>query len=237
MEAKVAQNLDSRAAVFAALGEPVRLALVDRLVAGDASPGELGADVGLGSNLLAHHLRVLEDAGIIRRVRSEGDQRRSYVQLRLDVPTVRAAAISGRIPNNLPTGPRMLFVCTANSARSQLAGAIWNHLSNTPATSAGTHPGPRIHPRAIAVAERHGFRIERDRPEPLDQVLHDDDLIVAVCDNAHEELGHTLPRLHWSIPDPVPINTNAAFERAYTDINRRIHHLADLYAPAKRAGS
>jgi ArsR family transcriptional regulator, arsenate/arsenite/antimonite-responsive transcriptional repressor / arsenate reductase (thioredoxin) len=222
------QNLDGRAAVFAALGEPIRLALLDRLAAGDASPGELAADIGVGSNLLAHHLRVLEDAGIIRRVRSEGDRRRSYVQLRLDQPTVWAAATSGRIPNNLPTSPRVLFVCTANSARSRLAAAIWNQLSNTPATSAGTHPGPRIHPRAITIAERHGLHIDRNRPKPLDDVLHGDDLIVAVCDNAHEELGHTPPRLHWSIPDPVPINTNAAFERAYTDLNRRVRHLADL---------
>jgi protein-tyrosine-phosphatase/DNA-binding transcriptional ArsR family regulator len=235
MEASVGQSLDDRAAVFAALGEPVRLALVDRLVVGDAAPGELAAYVGLGSNLLAHHLRVLEDAGIIHRVRSEGDRRRSYVQLRLDQPTVWAAAISGRMPNDLPIAPRVVFVCTANSARSQLAAGIWNQLSNTPATSAGTHPGPRIHPRAVTVAERHGLRIDRDRPKPLDDVLHDDDLIVAVCDNAHEELGSAPPRLHWSIPDPVPINTNAAFERAYTDINRRVQHLADLYAPAKRA--
>jgi ArsR family transcriptional regulator, arsenate/arsenite/antimonite-responsive transcriptional repressor / arsenate reductase (thioredoxin) len=235
MEANMGQDLDGRAAVFAALGEPVRLALVDRLVVGDASPGELAADTGLGSNLLAHHLRVLEDAGIIHRTRSEGDRRRSYVQLRLDQPTVWAAAISGPVPNNLPTCPRVLFVCTANSARSQLAAAIWNQLRNIPATSAGTHPGPRIHPRAIAVAERHGLRIDPNRPNALNDVLHDDDLIVAVCDNAYEELTHTLPRLHWSIPDPVPINTNAAFERAYTDLNRRVHHLADLYAPAESA--
>jgi ArsR family transcriptional regulator, arsenate/arsenite/antimonite-responsive transcriptional repressor / arsenate reductase (thioredoxin) len=235
MEASMAQNLDDRAAVFAALGEPIRLALVDRLVAGDASPGDLAADVGLGTNLLAHHLRVLEDAGIIRRVRSEGDRRRSYVQLRLDQPTVWAAAVSSRMPDHLPAGPRVLFVCTANSARSQLAAATWNQLSNIPATSAGTQPGPRIHPRAIAVAARHGLHIDPNRPEALDDVLHDDDLIIAVCDNAHEELSSALPRLHWSIPDPVPINTNAAFERAYTDINRRIHHLADLYTPAKTA--
>jgi len=231
----MAQNLEDRAAVFAALGEPVRLVLVDRLVTGDASPGDLAAAVGLGTNLLAHHLRVLEDASIIRRARSEGDRRRSYVQLRLDQPTVWAAAISGRMPDHLPAGSRVLFVCTANSARSQLAAAIWNQLSTIPATSAGTHPGPRIHPRAIAVAERHGLRIDRNRPKPLDDVVHEDDLIVAVCDNAHEELGHALPRLHWSIRDPVPINTNAAFERAYTDINRRIHHLAHLYAPAGTA--
>jgi protein-tyrosine-phosphatase len=139
------------------------------------------------------------------------------------------------MPNNLPTGPRVLFVCTANSARSQLAAAIWNQLRNTPATSAGTHPGPRIHPRAVAVAERHGLRIDRDSPKALNDVLHDDDLVVAVCDNAYEELTHTLPRLHWSIPDPVPINTNAAFERAYTDLNRRIHHLANLCTPAESA--
>ena len=182
------QSLDGRAAVFAALGEPVRLALVDRLVTGDASPGELAADVGLGTNLLAHHLRVLEDAGIIRRVRSEGDRRRSYVQLRLDQPTVWAAVISGRMPNNLPTGPRLLFVCTANSARSQLAAAIWNQLSNIPATSAGTHPGPRIHPRASPLPSATDSDIDRNHPEPLEDVLHDDDLIVAVCDNAHEEL-------------------------------------------------
>ena len=235
METNVDQSLDDRAAVFAALGDPVRLALVDRLATGDASPGELAADISLGSNLLAHHLRVLEDAGITRRVRSEGDRRRSYVQLRLDQPSVWAAVISGHMPNNLPTGSRLLFVCTANSARSQLAAAIWNQLRNTPATSAGTHPGPRIHPRAIAVAERHGLRIHRNRPEPLEDVLHDDDLIVAVCDNAHEELRHTRPRLHWSIPDPVPLNTNAAFERAYTDINRRVHHLADLSRDTKEA--
>ena len=51
-----------------------------------------------------------------------------------------------------------MFVCTANSARSQLAAATWNQLSTIPATSAGTHPGPRIHPRAIATARRHGLR-------------------------------------------------------------------------------
>jgi ArsR family transcriptional regulator, arsenate/arsenite/antimonite-responsive transcriptional repressor / arsenate reductase (thioredoxin) len=232
MEANMGQDLDGRAAAFAALGEPIRLALLDRLVVGDASPGELAAAVGLGSNLLAHHLRVLEDAGIIRRVRSEGDRRRSYVQLRLDHPTVWAAAVSGRMPNNLPAAPRVLFVCTANSARSQLAAAIWNRLSNIPATSAGTHPGPRIHPRAIAVAKRQGLRIDANRPKALNDVLRDDDVIIAVCDNAHEELTHTLPRLHWSIPDPVPINTNAAFERAYTDINLRVDHLAVLYASA-----
>ena len=53
-----------RAAVFAALGEPVRLEIVDRLAAGDLAPGDLAAELGIGTNLLAHHLHVLEAAGV-----------------------------------------------------------------------------------------------------------------------------------------------------------------------------
>ena len=84
-------TLANRAAVHAALGEPIRLALADKLVAGDASPSDLAESLDLGTNLLAHHLKVLESAGVIRRVRSEGDRRRSYVQLRFDNPIVRAS--------------------------------------------------------------------------------------------------------------------------------------------------
>src|SRR6478672_4946156 len=98
-----------RAAVHMALGEPVRLAIVDRLGPGDASPGELADAVGLGSNLLAHHLKVLEVARVIRRVRSEGDRRRSYVQLCLEDPVVWAAAQAG-LAERLPIGavPRVV---------------------------------------------------------------------------------------------------------------------------------
>ena len=81
-------TVDRRAAIHAALGEPLRLAIVDDLVLGDASPGELAARMHVLGNLLAFHLRVLDDAGIVRRVKSEGDGRRQYVQLRLDDPTV-----------------------------------------------------------------------------------------------------------------------------------------------------
>jgi protein-tyrosine-phosphatase/DNA-binding transcriptional ArsR family regulator len=217
------QPMDNqRARILSALAEPVRMAMVDHLLLGDASPSELGAHVGLGSNLLAHHLRVLDQAGIVRRVRSEGDRRRSYVQLRTDHPLVLAAATNTA---GLRVVPRVVFVCTANSARSQLAAATWNQLSTIPGTSAGTHPGPRIHPRAIAIAERHGLRLGAERPVSVDGQLHDGDLVVAVCDNAHEELDPDLPRLHWAVPDPVRIDTDAAFEAAYTDITRRIRHL------------
>jgi protein-tyrosine-phosphatase len=187
----------------------------------------------LGSNLLAHHLKVLEEAGVIRRVRSEGDKRRSYVQLCLDDPIIWATAQAG-LTDRLPAGgvPRVVFVCTANSARSQLAAARWNAISPVPATSAGTHPAARVHPRTIATGRRHGLRLGRVKPVGLEQVLSDGDLVVAVCDNVHEELDQGVARLHWSIPDPVRADTDEAFDAAYADITRRVERLAAATTPA-----
>jgi hypothetical protein len=85
------------------------------------------------SNLLAHHLRVLEEAGLVTRRRSEGDRRRTYLHL---VPGA-LGALAG--PARQPTH-RVPFVCTANSARSHLAAALWRQASEVPAASAGTHP-------------------------------------------------------------------------------------------------
>ena len=228
-------TVERRAAVHAALGEPVRLAIVDRLGPGDASPGELADAVGLGSNLLAHHLKVLDQVGVIRRIRSEGDRRRSYVQLCLDDAVVWAAAQAGlttRVSQGGPV-PRVVFVCTANSARSQLAAARWNAISPVPAASAGTHPAARVHPRAAAAGRRHGLRLSRVKPVAIEHVLRDGDLVVAVCDNVHEQLDPSRDRLHWSIPDPVQIDTDEAFESAYADITRRVERLAaTVTAPA-----
>lgn len=237
-----------RARVYAALGEPMRLAIVDSLALADAASGELGRGLGISTNLLAHHLRVLEDAGLIRRVRSEGDRRRTYVRLRLDDSVV--AALSGGSASPWATSantaapdvsrwiaatsaPRVVFVCTRNSARSQLAAAVWGRVSATPATSAGTHPAGRVHPRAVTVGRRHGLRLAGTTPARTQDVLRTDDLVVAVCDNAHEELAQAdaPARLHWSVPDPVRIDTDAAFEAAYQEIVSRVDRLARALHP------
>jgi protein-tyrosine-phosphatase/DNA-binding transcriptional ArsR family regulator len=213
-------DLGARAAVHAALGDPSRLAIVDRLVVGDVSPGELAETLDMRTNLLAHHLKVLEQAGVVRRVRSEGDHRRVYVQL---VPSVLAAAA----PAGMHPPARIVFVCTHNSARSQFAEAVWVTRSQVPAVSAGTHPVPRVHPTAVAIARRHRLPFKRVRTAHLDAVLGPEDLVVAVCDNAHEELGLRVPdRLHWSIPDPVRVGTDEAFERALGLIEDRVARLA-----------
>lgn len=223
-------DLERRARVHAALGEPARLAIVDRLVPGDASPGELSAEFGLATNLLAHHLRVLQDAGVVRRVQSEGDRRRAYVQLRTEDPLVWAAISTS--PQVLTTGRRVVFVCTHNAARSQLAAACWQRVSGVPAASAGTHPAARVHPGAVAAGRRHGLRLGRARTAHVDQVVAPGDLLVAVCDNAHEEMDPDVPRLHWSIPDPIRVGTDTAFDAAYDEIARRISALAGTDDPA-----
>lgn len=221
-------SLADRARIHAALGDPARLTIVDTLMAGDAAPGELAAVLDLPTNLLAHHLKVLQDAGLVERTRSEADRRRTYV--RLEPEALAAIAIPALI-----AAKRVVFVCTQNSARSQLAAAIWSRRSRVPAVSAGTHPAERVHPRALKVARRHGLDPAGWRTANLNDVVRRDDLLIAVCDNAHESLpAGRRPRLHWSIPDPAPVGTDAAFEAAYAQLANRIDRLASALPPAAK---
>lgn len=210
-----------RAAVHAALAEPARLAIVDQLVTGDRSPGELGASLGLTSNLLAHHLGVLAAARLVTRSRSEADRRRSYVQL---LP----AALASLTPSAALTAARVVFVCTRNSARSQLAAALWARRSKVPCAAAGTDPARRIDRRAVAVAHRFDLSLDGAGTAHVDEVVEPGDLTVAVCDGAHERLASRASRLHWSVADPVRVGTTDAFERAFHDIEGRVHRLAPL---------
>ena len=200
-------QLDARARAYAALGDPSRLAIVDLLARTDLSSGELGARLDLPTNLMAHHLQVLELAGLITRRRSEGDGRRSYVRL-----TPACHDLIGQPP--APRPHRLAFVCSQNSARSQLAEAYWRTVSDVPAVSGGTHPASGVNPLA--------------RPKLACEVLAGDELVVAVCDRAYEELG-TSP-LHWSVPDPAGAEDTDAFEHAYDDLTDRITRLAASFS-------
>lgn len=213
------ESLLARARVHAALGDPARLAIVDTLTLGDASPGEIAAALGLATNLVAHHLKVLDEAGLVVRTRSEGDRRRTYLRLRPET-------LAMLVPPVLAAG-RVVFVCTHNSARSQLAAALWRRRTGRPVACAGTRPASRVHPRAVTVARRHGLVLDPAATAHIHDVAHAGDLLVAVCDNAHESLtGPHRARLHWSVPDPARVDTDAAFEAAYADLAGRIDRLA-----------
>lgn len=212
-----------RAERFAALGDPVRLAIVDELSRSDRAPIELQAIADLPSNLLAHHLDVLERVGLIARHRSSGDGRRRYVHL-------ETSAFAPLQPARLVEPTAALFVCTHNSARSQLAAALWTARTGQPAVSAGTHPAQQIHPGTVQAARRAHLTLAETPPRHLDQISPTPDLVVTVCDRAHEELEPPASWLHWSIPDPVAVGTRAAFDGALHELDQRITAFAGRVA-------
>jgi protein-tyrosine-phosphatase len=221
----VPSALEVRAERHAALGDPTRLAIVDDLTWSDRSPLELRRRLGLESNLLAHHLDVLARVGLIERHRSSGDGRRRYVRL---VSGGLRGLEGVRTP---PPGPA-IFVCTANSARSQLAAALWHEMTGAPATSAGTRPAREVHPGALAAAQRLGLDLSGATPRALDPTLLEARLVVTVCDRAHEELTVGEAWLHWSIPDPLTMPTPKAFDRVTGELRQRIERVADAAGSA-----
>jgi protein-tyrosine-phosphatase len=211
--------LADRARRFAALGDVARLAVVELLADGDLSVQELGVALGLPGNLLAHHLSVLEEAGLIARHVSEGDRRRRYVTLVEHdwLPVAPERALSS-----------VVFVCNHNSARSQYAEARWSEVTGSDATSAGLSPASSVNPKASRVARQRGLDLTGAIPKGYEAITEIPDLLVSVCDRAREALlPHARAYLHWSIPDPVAAGSVAAFRSAFDEIDRRVESLAN----------
>jgi ArsR family transcriptional regulator, arsenate/arsenite/antimonite-responsive transcriptional repressor / arsenate reductase (thioredoxin) len=82
-----------------------------------------------------------------------------------------------------------------------------------------------VRPGAVAAARRHSLSLDPAGPRRLDDVLRPGDLVIAVCDNAHEKLPAELDRLHWSIADPAGDRHAAAFDRAVRELTARITRL------------
>ena len=212
--------LHDRAARHRALGDETRLTVIDALWTGDRTPAQLQALTGLRSNLLAFHLDVLEAAGLISRHPSQGDGRRRYV-------TLEGPALPHARPPAAPLSlDRVLFVCTHNAARSQMAAALWRARAGTDAVSAGTQPADRVHPHAVAVAAAHGLELSGARPRHITDIDAEPDLVVSVCDRANETgLPRDVPQRHWSIPDPIG-GDRRGFDDAYRAIAERDERLA-----------
>lgn len=214
-------NVDERARIHSALGDPMRLAIIDELAVSDLASVELQSITGLESNLLAHHLHILERAGLIVRSASSGDGRRRYV--RLIIETLDLIHPSARMaPSNI------LFVCSMNSARSQIAAALWTQCTGSTAQSAGTHPAQKVHPGAVAAARRVGLDLHAAVPRALDEVKKLPPVVITVCDQAHEEIGSEMQWPHWSISDPVPRGTRAAFDEVVSEVRARIGAIAEF---------
>ncbi|MFA0784414.1 arsenate reductase ArsC [Fervidibacter sacchari] len=128
---------------------------------------------------------------------------------------------------------RILFVCTGNSARSQMAEGFAKAMG-IEAFSAGTHPKESVHPLAVAVMAEKGIDISHQRPKPLDlEFAKTVDLIVTVCGEADTECAHLplpVPKIHWDLPDPAKVEGSeetrlAAFRQVRDEIERRVREL------------
>jgi ArsR family transcriptional regulator, arsenate/arsenite/antimonite-responsive transcriptional repressor / arsenate reductase (thioredoxin) len=216
-------SVENRLAVHRALADETRLAIVDALVLSDRTPSELRRLMDAPSNLLAFHLETLEKAGLVSRHPSQGDARRRYVRLEPAALPFVQSALSG------PSGV-VLFICTHNAARSQIAEALWRARTGGAARSAGSQPAESVDPTAVEVAAAHGLDLSEARPRGYDAVDVSPDLVVSVCDRAAEAgQPFTAPRLHWSVADPLGRDRDA-FKVAFADIASRIGRLAEAFA-------
>jgi protein-tyrosine-phosphatase len=142
----------------------------------------------------------------------------------------------------------VLFLCTGNSARSQIAEALLVHMSDgtIEAASAGSHPKP-LHPNAVRVMKKRGIDISTNRTKHLDEfAARRFDMVITLCDRVREvcpEFPSHPQLVHWSVPDPAlegPTNRASypAFERTTTELETRIGYLLDLLAhPSLRSAT
>jgi protein-tyrosine-phosphatase len=234
--------------------------LLQELVASDRAVWELSQLLDEPQNLVSYHLRQLRDGGLVSARRSSADRRDTYYAVDLARCRVELLSAGGALHPALSCGPaspvspparragrrrRVLFLCTGNSARSQMAEALLEHMSDgtVEAVSAGSHPKP-LHPNATRVMRKRGIDISANRTKHFDEFLHwRFDLVITLCDRVREVCPEfpALPQLvHWSVPDPAAEgSTNRAiypcFERTAAELETRISFLLHVLSePSKR---
>ncbi len=159
------------------IGHPVRWRLLAELVQSDRAVRELMRLLDASQSLVSYHLRRLRDGGLVSVRRSAADGRDSYyaidlVQCRTQLQAAGGAlhpslwlVPAGHEPTRRPAGPvSVLFLCTGNSARSQIAEALLTHRSggSVVCASAGSHP-KSLHPDAVRVMRERGVDISANR--------------------------------------------------------------------------
>jgi ArsR family transcriptional regulator, arsenate/arsenite/antimonite-responsive transcriptional repressor / arsenate reductase (thioredoxin) len=218
------------------LADDTRWRLVQALRHSDLQVSELVEQTGLAQNLVSYHLSALRHAGLVHMHRSDADARANYYGINLatlsDLYRQIGAdlAIPTPTPANALSPQTVVFLCRANSARSQMAEGWLRALSSgrIAVRSAGTQPST-LHPLSVQVMAEIGIDIGHHQSKHVDTLAGlRPDVVVTVCDIAREECDvwiRAATRLHWSIPDPVPINGEAervaAFRSVRDDLRQR----------------
>ena len=243
-------------AVLRLAGHPIRWSLLTRLARSDYRVQELGAWLQLPQNLVSYHLGQLRAGKLVNERKSSADERSVYYSLDLerfrtlflqageqlhpalaDVDVVPGEEVRrGKTP---PAPLRVLFLCTRNSARSQMAEALLRQLSGgrIEAFSAGSQPAEQIHPLAVRAMDHLGIEMRQARPKHFDVYRdHHFNAIVTVCDRIREicpVFPNDPERIHWSFPDPAETEGSEedqyrAFEQTSVQLVTRIRLLVTL---------
>ena len=232
----------------------VRWNLLRCLARSDYRVQDLVNILRLPQNLISYHLKLLRQGQLVSERQSSADEREIFY--RLDVEQLQQLywqtggmlhpAVTRSPEQTLAHGRqrqqqplRVLFLCTENSARSQMAEALLRHLSQgmVETFSAGSTPAEQIHPQARECMERMGIEMSQAVPKHLDFFRGQHfDAIITVCDHVHEACP-TFPgdpeRIHWSIPDPAEVQrteeeVRAAFEQTALHLTTRLRFLLPL---------
>jgi len=231
-------------------GHPLRWRLLSELARSDRRVGELCALAGRRQSLVSYHLRQLRDGGLVSMRRSAADGRDTYYVLDLArCGELLSSAGASLHPGLAPTphaggarergsaSARVLFLCTGNSARSQIAEALAEQLSGgaVSAASAGSHPKP-LHPNAVRVMRARGIDLAGRRSKHVSELTAQRfDYVISLCDRVREvcpELPGGPELIHWSIPDPArepgsDEEALPAFERTAAELSTRIGFLIE----------
>jgi protein-tyrosine-phosphatase/DNA-binding transcriptional ArsR family regulator len=230
------------------IADPQRWRLVRELARSDRRVGELTQLVGEPQNLVSYHLRELRDVGLVSSRRSSFDRRDAYYQVDLArcgellcaagaalQPGLRLAIVPPERMRPAGRARRVLFLCTGNSVRSQMAEALLAHLSDQTiqARSAGSRP-KMLHANAVRVMADRGIDISGQTTKNLRRFFRTHfDIVITLCDQVREvcpEFPGQPTTAHWSIPDPAAEGdtdeaTYPAFERTACELEARIGHL------------
>jgi protein-tyrosine-phosphatase/DNA-binding transcriptional ArsR family regulator len=226
-------------------GHPLRWHLLSELARSDRRVGELCELAGRQQSLVSYHLRMLRDGGLVSARRSAADGRVSYSVLDLAGCRARLAdagvalhpGLGSSAPSSEMPGADVLFLCTGNSSRSQMAEALCESMSAGAirAVSAGSHPKP-LHPNAVRVMRDRGIDISGRRSKHLGEFAERHfDHVISLCDRVREvcpEFPGAPELIHWSIPDPArepgdDEQTLPAFERTAAELATRLGFLIE----------
>jgi protein-tyrosine-phosphatase/DNA-binding transcriptional ArsR family regulator len=244
---------------FRTLADETRLAIVRMLALSDRKAGELGHSLQLPSNAVSYHLKQLRSLGLLHDRHSSADGRDVYYQLDLDrlahLYTEAGDALHPGLAASLPVPDeggetkaatslaplRVLFLCTHNSARSQLAEALMRQMGGeyVEVYSAGSMP-TEVHPDTIVVLHELGIDPSALYAKSLEQFVAERfDYVITVCDRVRDICPAFIGdpnQIHWSFADPVvvedPEQRLKAFRQVATELRTRIGYLLLLPHPA-----